>query len=348
MIVPEGATLKLDPQDEYTHTPEAVSNYNESMYFHAFDKKEPVGAWIRIGNRPNEGYAEVTCCVYLPDKRVGFMFLRPKIAGNKAMKAGGMDFEVIEPFKHLKAAYSGDVLLLINPFDMADPGAAFKANPKVSCNIALDITGLSPMFGGEIVKPDGSPWELDPETAVFRGHTEQHIGAKGRITIGDLSFNVDGFGYRDKSWGPRYWQNFFWYKWLPITFGPDFGIVASIMGRPGEKPFINGNVFAGGILNPIREASVDSEWDENFYQTRLTARLRTDVREYLLEGRIVSLVPLRHRRTLENGRESNARITEGMTEYRCEGHKAYGMSEYLDLIVDNRPISLNKAAWGEA
>lgn len=49
------------------------------------------------------------------------------------------------------------------------------------------------------MKPDGLPWDLDPETAVFRGHTEQHIAATGNITIEELRFDIDGFGYRDKS-----------------------------------------------------------------------------------------------------------------------------------------------------
>ncbi|HEY3889304.1 MAG TPA: hypothetical protein VGL73_12070, partial [Caulobacteraceae bacterium] len=73
---------RLEPQDEYTHTPDAAANYNESMYFNVFDPKTAVGGWFRIGNRPNEGYAEMSVCLYLPGGRVAFMFGRPKISGN--------------------------------------------------------------------------------------------------------------------------------------------------------------------------------------------------------------------------------------------------------------------------
>jgi hypothetical protein len=38
------------------------------------------GGWFRIGNRPNENYAEVSVCVYLPDGRVGFTFARADIS----------------------------------------------------------------------------------------------------------------------------------------------------------------------------------------------------------------------------------------------------------------------------
>ena len=29
--------IKLEPEDEFNHIPDEVSNYNESMYFNVFD-----------------------------------------------------------------------------------------------------------------------------------------------------------------------------------------------------------------------------------------------------------------------------------------------------------------------
>ena len=51
--------IKLEPQDEYNHEPDEASNYNESMYFNVFDHNKKMGGWFRLGNRPNEGYAEM-------------------------------------------------------------------------------------------------------------------------------------------------------------------------------------------------------------------------------------------------------------------------------------------------
>ena len=89
---------RLLPEDEYTHTPDAASNYNESMYFNVFDPKTQVGGWFRLGNRPNEHYAEMTVCLYLPNGRVAFMFRRADIMDNSEMNAGGLKIEVVEPF----------------------------------------------------------------------------------------------------------------------------------------------------------------------------------------------------------------------------------------------------------
>ena len=85
---PDEIVTVLLPEDEYTHVPDEAENYNESMYLNAFDLGLEAGGWFRLGNRVNEGYAEMSVCIYLPDGRVGFMFGRPHIDTNDAMDAG--------------------------------------------------------------------------------------------------------------------------------------------------------------------------------------------------------------------------------------------------------------------
>lgn len=335
----EGLKVRLDPEDEYTHTPDAAQNYNESMYFNMFDPEKKVGGWFRLGNRPNEHYAELSVCLYLPDGRVAFIFRRPEIADNKEMAAGGMRIDVVEPFKHLKLTYEGKILLLERPFEMADPSTAFKNNPTVPCKVELDYFGVSPMYGGETVKADGSPLEIDPEKSFAKAHYEQHCAAKGTFTVGDETFEVSGHGLRDKSWGPRHWQSIYWYRWLPMNFGADFGMMVSVVtGEDGtQRP--GGMVLKDGEYDLIEACSITSDWDENGYQTALKASVKTESgKTYEVEGEVMSLIPLRNRRQTPDGRELQTRITEGMTEYRCEGRVGYGLSEYLDQIVDGKPV----------
>lgn len=71
------ARIRLEPRDEHVHPIEAASNFNESMYLNCFDHAQRMGGWFRVGNRPNEGHAEMSCCVYLPDGSVGFLFNAP-------------------------------------------------------------------------------------------------------------------------------------------------------------------------------------------------------------------------------------------------------------------------------
>ncbi|MTA69998.1 MAG: hypothetical protein F2956_08890, partial [Actinobacteria bacterium] len=89
--------IRLDPADEYMHELGPESNFNESMYINCFDPVNNVGGWFRMGNRANEGTAEMTVCLYLPDGSVGFMFKRPAIENNDQLDAGGLTWTMVTP-----------------------------------------------------------------------------------------------------------------------------------------------------------------------------------------------------------------------------------------------------------
>ena len=333
-----GVRMRLEPEDEYTHPIESASNFNESMYFNVFDRERRIGGWFRLANRPNEGRGEMSCCVYLPDGRIGFMFARPERHDNDALDGGGMTFEVVEPFKRLKVTYRGKLCVMENPKDMADPKTAFTKNPRLDAELDLDYTGISPMFGGEAVNEDGSQIELDAEKAFARGHTEQHMAAKGAITLDGQRFEIDGLGLRDHSWGPRYWQAIYWYRWLPMNFSKDFAMMISITTSPDGRQRQGGMVLRDGEYVMIREARIEAEYDADDCQTSLKAWAKTDEREYEVTGKVMSLIPLRNRRRTPDGEDLMTRITEGMTEYTCDGQVGYGLSEFLDQIVDGQPV----------
>jgi|TARA_B110000263_G_scaffold240988_1_gene244743 hypothetical protein len=332
--------VRLEPEDEYNHTPDESLNYNESMYFNLFDHEQRMGGWFRLGNRPNEGYAEMTCCLYLPDGTVGFMFGRPSILDNNSFKAGGMVFEVTEPFKRLQVEYKGKVLLLNKPQQMMNPKEAFTSNPTVDTEVSLDILGESPMFGGETLKRDGSSMDIDPEKSFSKAHYEQHISGKGSIKVGGKEFFIQGLGLRDKSWGPRYWQALEWYRWLTINISKEIGFMFSIVHQAEGIERRGGLVFIDNEYQIIRDCDIQTIYDENDCQTSLNAWAKTDQGEYEVEGHILSLIPLRNRRTTPEGESLTTRIAEGMTEYTYQGIIGYGMSEYLDQIIDGKPIGI--------
>ena len=83
----------------------------------------------------------MTVCLYLPDGRVGFMYKRPTITDNDALDAGGLTWEVVTPFEELTVRYQGKVVVLDDPTEMADPKAAFTANPYDECEVDLTFLG---------------------------------------------------------------------------------------------------------------------------------------------------------------------------------------------------------------
>ena len=343
----------LEPEDEYPHTPDEAENYNESMYLNAFDPIREVGGWFRMGNRVNEGYAEMSVCVYLPGGRVGFGFGRPHIATNDEMRAGGLHIEVIEPFSHLRVTYSGQILLLATPSDMADPRQAYKDHPMVDCEVELDIHGCSPMYGGKPVYANGTELPIVPGKSFAKAHYEQHTTSKGTIKVGEEVLVIDGLGLRDKSWGPRYWQAVDWYRWLPMSFGPDFSMMVSVIGTddPERPTRESGMVLVDGDYKMIKAAEITSDWDDAGYQTALRVTCTTEDATYEITGEALSLIPLRNRRKTGDGEQLQTRITEALTRYVCtmpDGSErtGIGMSEYLDQIGPDGPTGIDVVLGG--
>ncbi len=339
MMADQQIVTVLDPSDEYPHEPDDAVNYNESMYLNAFDLEREVGGWFRLGNRVNEGYAEMTVCLYLPGGRVAFMYQRPKIATNDEMNAGGLRIEVVRPFEELTITYDGTVIVLDDPLAMANPRQAFREHDPIACRVDLTVTGISPMYGGKPQYADGRDIEIDPEQSFAKAHYEQHTAVTGTITVDDEVVELDGYGLRDKSWGPRFWQAISWYRWLPIMFGPDLAMMLSVIdGGEGREPRQSGMVFTGGQYHRLSCVEIDSEFDEHGNQTEMRCRAVTaDGDEYEVTGEVISLIPLRNRRADPDGEQLTTRITEAMTRYRCGDQVGVGMSEYLDQIVEGWP-----------
>ncbi|HUY64601.1 MAG TPA: hypothetical protein VMV14_08815 [Acidimicrobiales bacterium] len=332
-----GIGLRLERSDEYMHELGPEPNFNESMYFNAIDPDKRIGAFFRLGNRANEGTGEMTVCLYLPDGRVGFMFQRPSVTDNLAFDAAGLRFEVLEPFAALRVSYTGALLVLDDPAELADPKAAFGANPTAQCHVEMAFAGRSAMFGGEPDRPSETPGE-----EFARGHYEQLVEATGRIAVGEEEWDVHGFGLRDHSWGPRYWQAPWYYRWLTANFGPDFGFMGSRIARRQGPGIRSGFVWDGETLHLCDDFQVRSTFDgpERTHRS-LEAELVCGDRRWAVKGTVLRLVPLRNRRRDSDGLELVTRISEGMTRWQLDdGRIGYGLSEYLDQIVDGVPVGL--------
>ncbi len=122
--------VRLEPSDEYMHELGPEPNFNESMYINIFDPDNKIGGFFRIGNRANEGYAEMTVCLYLPDGQVGFMFKRAEIIEQRRVRRRRHDAgRWSRRSRSCASSYEGKVVLLDDPLEMADPKKAFTEQP---------------------------------------------------------------------------------------------------------------------------------------------------------------------------------------------------------------------------
>jgi hypothetical protein len=337
--------IRREPEDDYLHEADTDPNFNESRYYNFSDREAGLGGWVRMGNRPNEAYAEMTVCLYLPDGRVGFMFKRPRIDGHHAHDAGGLRFEVVAPYEEHQVTYDGAVCVLANPRAMADPKTAFAENPHEPCTIDLRVTAVAQPTGGEPEYDEGEEPPPGSSHGFARGHTEQQMAITGVVRIGEQPFELtNGLGLRDHSWGPRIWQSIWWYRWVTASFGP-LGIACTLRGeRDTERRNVSGYVYdraryGDGPLVPVRDMELHSEYDDEWFPTRSTVVVTTDDHVYELQGDIWSNIPLRNRR---DGQVT--RLTEGMTRWTCGELSGAGLSEYLDQVVDDLPVGIDAGA----
>lgn len=309
----------VKPEDDYTHPLGPEENFNESVYFNFFDRSRQMGGFLRIGNRANEGHAEMTVIVYLPDGSALFNYKRPQISTNDGWDAGGLKVDVLVPGEKIRTTYEGSVVHLQDPREMREPGDAFKSNPHKRIKLNLVHEGVGPIYG-HVAEPDSSGAQND----FARAHYEQHMKVSGTLQVEDETpIEITGHGLRDHSWGPRYWQSTPSYRWITGNFGDDMGMVIS---RVGDR---TGGVFhKGQELFQITNLELDTEYEEgtNYHSGLRAAVTLSNGDQHTIEGTVKAFIPLRNRRA-----GMFTHIGEGMTEYVLDGeHVGYGLSEYLD------------------
>jgi hypothetical protein len=331
---PEG--FRLEPRDEAPHVADDAINFNESVYVNGFDPQLCAGGWMRLGNRVNEGYAELSVCLYLPDGRLACQFARPEISSNDAFEAGGLRYAVVEPFDRVEMHYDGELLLLDDPSLLRSPKQMFATAPRVDGEVHMHARAVSPAHGGEPTAPEHEHKMLYGHE-FSRGHFNQHIGVRGSMRVGADAWELDGYGWRDHSWGPRYWQAIWFYRLLIANFGEDRAFMflrnTSADGRSRRL----GVVLVDGQYEEVIDLDLTTEWSPEQDPVRVTIGVRTERRKELIHGRVITLAPLRNRRRVGD-EVLVSRVAEAFSEFTWDDRRGYGIMEYIERIEDGSPV----------
>jgi hypothetical protein len=114
---------------------------------------------------------------------------------------------------------------------------------------------------------------------------------------------------------------------------------------PGSR---GGFVWDNGKIHLCDDVQISTVTvGEDNYHDKVTGVIRSSKsqKEWNFEGEVESLIPLRNRRQDPDGNWLMTRISEGMTKWRItsgehEGATGFGMSEYLDQIIDGSPVGI--------
>ena len=137
------APIGFDIADEYMHAPTDHPQFNESMYFNFVDGKSGFATLVRMGNRANEGHAEVTVLVYLPGGGAAFHFERADIKDNSAFASAGLRFEIVEPFKHSRVTMYA--LVFVTPMSTENRSSG---SSKMQTSFVVGEPNSAPMENG--------------------------------------------------------------------------------------------------------------------------------------------------------------------------------------------------------
>ena len=143
--------------------------------------------------------------------------------------------------------------MLDEPLQMANPRKAFTENPWVDA----DGRPRLPRPGHGVRRRAGErrrqPAHRGPLGRLRPRATTSSTSARGAsIRVGDEEWEIDGFGLRDHSWGPRFWQAPWYYRWLTMNFGDDAGFVVSVITARDGSERVGGVAFEDGEVPPPR------------------------------------------------------------------------------------------------
>jgi len=323
----------MRPEHEFSHQPDASVNFNESVYTNAFDARG-FGGWMRLGNRVNEGYAELSVCLYLPDGRIACQFLRPPIATNERHEAGGISYTVNEPLKSVTMSYDGELIVVDNPDDLRNPQELFATGPRLKGHVSWTHVAESPVHGGE-------PVDDTVQTMYGRdfslGHFNQHSRARGVIRLGDESWEIDGHGWRDHSWGPRYWQVIYFYRLFIANFPNGDGFMLLKITDQAGNVRRQGVLLVDGEYEEVLDLEVQTDWTDRKDPAFVRLGIMTAKRKVRIDGEILKLAPLRNRRKTDEG-ILVSRVAEGFTRFTWGDQVGHGMTEYIERIVDGEIV----------
>ena len=195
-VVGDGHIKFYGPEDEGTHPCGASEWWNESVWLHFLDINSGVNGIFRIGHEPNwqGGSTAIWNLIQTPKwnyKRDG---LSPMRSGDRTaigMKSAGTHTFEFDGKGCRWTVKDGDTFanLLIEDY-----------HPPLS------------------FWPKGSEME-----SIAPNHTEGPGKVSGIVVIKGEEYKItDALGYRDHSWGNRYWDNLRAHRWVGTNFGPDF------------------------------------------------------------------------------------------------------------------------------
>lgn len=327
--------------DELMHPVGDDPAWSESYYFNFVDPTSKLAMFTRMGFRPGSGWADGLHAVYLPGKRLAFTYGRRDIDGDLSrydgdLSAGDLTIECVEPHKQWRVRYNGPAQ------DIKDGEillARRKERPEgwyAPATLNMDLTFdclTEPHFAAK----------------GERGHFEQSGRVRGSIELGNEQWMVDGYGVRDKSWGPRDWgagdreampasktegesnsAPMPFVNWFSMNFGPDIALGGACFRHKDGVMRGEGWMQRDGRSMALSDVVIDTGYKPGSIvhrEVRLSGRA-SDGEDFAIDGSVWSVCPTKI--PMPGGATF---VNEGLAEFRWGERTGYGIAEHWHAVT---------------
>jgi hypothetical protein len=320
--------VDFDSRHDLVHEPDAArERWRESYYFQFFDFNLGVGGYHGPGYRPVKGYSGVLNVLWGLELPTLVATEKGRYSRHDAVHpVGGLEWEIVEPLKRWRIRFDGRL----------NDGGRDPAVPVEAVTSAAEGGAAKVDAGFDLVFERDRPAYLyreDPRwDGLFDGHIDEVGRVTGTLTIGARTWEIDGRGSKDHSWGVRDWGKPRGWRWVDMLFpeGPELTVWRATF--DGREWLDDGAIYAEGNAEPITSFSESITFAPRPRADR-PDRWQFDIASdsYRVSGRaeILRVVPLLFGFRDDQG--NRGMLWNDRTVFRCEtddGRVGYGSAEF--------------------
>ncbi|MCB1645010.1 MAG: hypothetical protein KDI36_06135 [Pseudomonadales bacterium] len=321
--------------NELMHPVLGEDAWSESYYFNFIDPKTKLGMFTRMGFRPHNGWADALHVIYLEGKRVAFTYGRRDIGTDLSvydgdLKVGGLNIICQAAHKQWQLIFDGPAQDIANASILLERSKLRPAGWFTPAHLRMDLNFdclTPPHFAA----------------AGERGHFEQSGRITGTIQLDDQSWQVDGYGVRDKSWGPRDWGASGtgggssapvtgpapFINWFSMNFGAEAALGGSCFRHADGVIRGEGWYQSGTEVKDLKNVVITSEYEaDSIIHTAVVLTGELEGGEKIeITGKVHSVCPTKI--PMAGGATF---VNEGLAEFTWNGKTGFGIAEHWHAI----------------
>jgi hypothetical protein len=254
---------------------------------------------------------------------------KPRILG-----AGPLSFELIEPFRHWRGHFDGNLVETSTEAQIAGWQPGQRGGRTVPAELDLEIrSAVPPWESGTLLEEAHRVLTTQEEGDLMGGpRFEQLFRTTGTLRVGDEVHELDGAGLRIRRQGIRRLATFRGHVWQSTLFpsGRAFGLCVYPPRSDGKPTFNEGFLFEGdGELIPARV--VDAPWLRTLEpkgQDVSVVLEAEDGRTATIRGEtVLSTCMVMSSSVGATGMTGEFRLQQAIVQYTWDGETATGMLE---------------------